>query len=56
MSLVPLTVDGAQGHAPKVGAEAGQLGDIVRHLQRHTAEEKYKDRGLFDLYMREELR
>lgn len=32
-AIIPLAVDGAQGHAPEVGAEAGQLGDVVGHLR-----------------------
>lgn len=32
--LTPLAVDSAQGHAPKVGAKAGQLGYVVSHLHQ----------------------
>lgn len=33
ISVVPLSVDSAQGDGPQVRTEAGQLGNVVGHLQ-----------------------
>lgn len=33
ISVSPLSVHGAQGHGPQVGAEFGQLGDVVCNLK-----------------------
>lgn len=34
---LPLSIHGAQSDGPQIGTEAGQLGNVVRHLQRKTS-------------------
>lgn len=42
ISVVPLSIDGAQGDGPQVWAEASQLGNVVGHLKHNKTHSKGK--------------